>query len=666
MKVTASSAKEAVDAVHFVRVGLGLFMVGWLVVCFGGGLLHLVFGSLWLGWWTNTIFVAVVAVAFAWNQWRKATNVWTARRLQVLGDNGLPAPSKGELKEQWRDETKRTADVRQAWLTGCNVPAMQGKRSGEDKKSILPLQNVRTDANGAVWAEVAVAGGNGVTVAKILDNQDVFRDLTPDCVDFEVRKMNGTGHRLQLIWHYKARFEGVVRMADVPLGPKGTLAFGVRPDGKAACIPASQGVSLYGLTRRGKSYTVRALMLAAQRAGIPTEYYVADLKANGFQMAEFDRPDKGEWKGSYRVAAYTTTVEGTREMLTTMVTAMRDRGARLRGTSKQHVPTHQDPLMVFVADETLPLWEIMKEGFRGNLGEIGFSGSALGVCAWMNVQLTDKAATGDMRDLTPGTLCFGVKTQAQMEAALGNGAAAGGAKCHLNPPPGVGWMTSDSDYGWDEFRSAIVTDEEIAAFAEDGSLPPGVGQQIEDTERWCAAYVLPNAEGRILYVGKAFDPWGEEAPKGKPYGPGGRFAQHEQDKPWWHEVDWSQVTVYWRRTEDLAFLLESILIKQFRPRYNDQQNRNNPLRVDWKRDGYVPLEDTLPPAVVAEEKAQQTRRGRMMAVLRERRAAKKATPVEPEGNYTEIVGLGELMDDAEPAGLGTSLRAARSRSKVAA
>jgi hypothetical protein len=74
-----------------------------------------------------------------------------------------------------------------------------------------------------------------------------------------------------------------------------------------------------------------------------------------------------------------------------------------------------------------------------------------------------------------------------------------------------------------------------------------------DFDRRTALYRLFDAEGRLLYVGVAFNP---EV----------RWKDHAKDKPWWGDVE--RKTVAWCETRTDALLDEAEAIRTERPLYN--------------------------------------------------------------------------------------------------
>ena len=81
---------------------------------------------------------------------------------------------------------------------------------------------------------------------------------------------------------------------------------------------------------------------------------------------------------------------------------------------------------------------------------------------------------------------------------------------------------------------------------------PKRGEQI-DFSRCTALYRLFDLEGRLLYVGIAFDP---EA----------RWLAHAAEKAWWSEV--AETRVQWLQSRTDALIAEVVAIKAERPLYN--------------------------------------------------------------------------------------------------
>ncbi len=79
-----------------------------------------------------------------------------------------------------------------------------------------------------------------------------------------------------------------------------------------------------------------------------------------------------------------------------------------------------------------------------------------------------------------------------------------------------------------------------------------------DFTRRTALYRFFDREGRLLYVGVAFDP---ET----------RWKEHEKSKPWWSDV--ARKTVVWRDSRLDALTDEAAAISAERPLYNVKHSR---------------------------------------------------------------------------------------------
>jgi len=101
-----------------------------------------------------------------------------------------------------------------------------------------------------------------------------------------------------------------------------------------------------------------------------------------------------------------------------------------------------------------------------------------------------------------------------------------------------------------------------------------------------ALYRFYDAAGDLLYIGITFDP-------------GSRWAQHQHDKPWWHEVQ--QLTVEVHPDRQAVLDAERAAILAERPRYNIVHNTGRASTVTTKKpQRETPVLDRLQPVQVGD------------------------------------------------------------------
>jgi hypothetical protein len=468
-------------------------------------------------------------------------------------------------------------------------------------------------------------GGRG-----FVDRQESIR-RTLGVADFQVRERPKHPGVFNLLLSNADWLDKQFPLAELPWGPKGTLEYGMRSDGSAAWLYAHQSVMISGLTRRGKSVTVRVLLAALQRKGIPTDLYIADPKG-GVQMVEWSQR-LNKQTGCIRVKAYEIEVGdvkarsgGVAGMLADVEAEMDRRyvSMRLRGMT-QHVPTVEEPLLLVVFDESIPLYPILLEGHKGPAGKIAYSGAGAACALWLLTQAADKAVMGVIRDLVPQRLSLATKTWTQTEMALGEGAHMAGALCHqLGERVGVGYSGGEADHRYTVFRTPMVSDAESREIAK-GKLPDGFCDPPSDkASRPCYVY---HAEGVrrfpdgtvgpiLLYVGKAWEP-------------NARLKEHRREPDpageEWRTLVWRYRTVSQHATEKAALAAERDDIERLGPYWNVVHNDGNELFESGE-----PM--VLVPAPTRKSRRQDRRRP-VAAIDAAPELVDDGTVLEPTGDY---------------------------------
>ncbi len=133
------------------------------------------------------------------------------------------------------------------------------------------------------------------------------------------------------------------------------------------------------------------------------------------------------------------------------VTVMRERTRRLRGVTRQHVPSVDEPLYLIVIDELAALTAYLtdrqlKDRIKAALGLILTQGRAVGVHVIAAAQDPRKEIL-PFRDLFPTRVGLRLAEAGQVDLAIGDGMRDRGAVCDRIPmtAPGVAYLVLDGD-----------------------------------------------------------------------------------------------------------------------------------------------------------------------------------------------------------------------------
>jgi DNA segregation ATPase FtsK/SpoIIIE, S-DNA-T family len=238
-----------------------------------------------------------------------------------------------------------------------------------------------------------------------------------------------------------------------------------------------------GTTGAGKGSVIQSLIRAlgpGVRDGL-VKLWVLDPKG-GMELAGgapmFDR------------FAYDTPADLAR-VLEDAVAVMDGRAARLRGVTRLHEPSIDEPLIVVVVDElaSLTAYASREDKSRINtaLPHLISKGRAVGVVVVAALQDPRKEVL-PFRDLFPTRIALGLVEPEQTDLVLGRGARQRGADCSRIPlNTGIGWVWCDGENEPTRVRASWVSDDDIAAtvaaYSPDTPPPPthdGEGQVVVD------------------------------------------------------------------------------------------------------------------------------------------------------------------------------------------
>lgn len=155
------------------------------------------------------------------------------------------------------------------------------------------------------------------------------------------------------------------------------------------------------------------------------------------------------------------------EVLRKLVAVINDRGARMAGVQRQHLPSPGDPLHVLVIDELASLTAYAPAAVRKEaealLSSVLTKGRALGVVVAAFVQDPRKEVVG-MRGLFTQTIALRLRNAEETTMTLGDGLAAKAPAHRIShSAPGTGWVVLDTgaanrvraDYWPDELIRAV-------------------------------------------------------------------------------------------------------------------------------------------------------------------------------------------------------------------
>jgi S-DNA-T family DNA segregation ATPase FtsK/SpoIIIE len=155
------------------------------------------------------------------------------------------------------------------------------------------------------------------------------------------------------------------------------------------------------------------------------------------------------------------------------VVVMRRRQASLRGWTRLHTPTVDEPLILVVVDELASLTAYVvdrdaKRRIGAALSLLLSQGRAVGVSVIGAVQDPRKEVLG-VRDLFPTRIALRLTEADQVALVLGQGARDRGARCDQIPEdmPGVGYVGLDGRPEPVRVRFAHITDDHIAALCHE-------------------------------------------------------------------------------------------------------------------------------------------------------------------------------------------------------
>lgn len=640
----------------------------WLLLCVGTGVLRILTIILRMpspvGWMPPlpSLLYAVSFSGAGWLAWhlvakerRQRKEVAIARdRRVMLAEVGLPDPGDDVLAKQAEKDSERIEFVLESFETVCRTSSLQALKPGEEERTIPILAGARCTIDRDVTANLRTVGGNGITIRDIRANADRFAEVA-GANRLRVR-LTGQPGEARLTWVFSDPMDRLVRVQDLPEPTaRGNAVIGLTEHGDGIELRSDRPGAWTGFQGSGKSTAIKAKLASLLHQGLYVELHIINPKkmewrayavAAGYTVDDVEdvitRPSP-EWVNQVKVASYAEIDKGEGlEVVEAYYARVKQQAGALAAAgvlnaSRETVvgATPDNPYIWLINDEG---GDYLKEEQVGSLHTYGLAkqkaratGAGFDACF---IQLNESTLK-EGRKLYANRIGFRSEEGTGI-ALFGRSAVERGAKLNeiSENTPGVGYYNDPSTGELVRFKGALVTPADEARMHQ-GLPPEGMGagrSDEEDVEDWYV-YVLPDAAGDTPYVGMTGqdDPWN-------------RVMQHEEDKPWFCEVDLSKVHIYRRDSEAQARKLEYLLIRKLRPFYNTQHNLDNPRRIDWKRDGYTPRGIGLAPDVLAEEATTRRWPRADMPKAKPRKVRQPAAVVQPVP-LSELEPDGIVQDD---------------------
>lgn len=418
----------AVLAALLGSMGLGMFVVGVSVVIYAG----------WFYLQRPSFRRVIWRPLFnSWIAWWRYQRTWE----QVTTLHGLT----GRINESV--VIPRLASVR---VNGCQVALgvklAVGQCAADWQK--------RSDALAAAWRA----------------DRLVIRSTTPG--------------NLMLTLHYGDSLSGARRVPRPgPSDDRGlrSCPIGVTETGMIWRLPIlGNHILVAGATGSGKGSVVWSALAAlapSVQKGL-VQFHVVDPKGG----MEFGRGEKLFARFAHDNG------EETLDLLRSAVRVMQERAQALRGRTRLHTPTVEDPLVLVVVDELASLTAYIgdrkiRAEVEQLLGILLSQGRAVGVSVIAAVQDPSKEVL-PIRQLFTVRIGLRMTESTQTTMILGAAARDAGAVCDQLPTatPGVGYVLEDGSPEAFRVRAFQVTDEDIDYLAETFALASGPPVEIGEGE----------------------------------------------------------------------------------------------------------------------------------------------------------------------------------------
>jgi len=283
---------------------------------------------------------------------------------------------------------------------------------------------------------------------------------TFDVREVRVRTVPRRAHLLDLHVITVDVLEVPVRPVTAPLVDLEAVEVGIREDGTPFHLRVLYShLLIAGLTGSGKGSVIWSLLLGMAPA----------IREGRVRVLAID--PKGGMELALGEPLFERFVHGTpeeiAEALDAAVDGMVKRADKLRGKTRKHVPTANEPLVVILVDEVASLTAYVQDAatrkrIANALSMLLSQGRAVGYSVICATQDARKETLG-MRDLFPSRVALRTAEAGQVDLILGQGARDRGARADAisEHTPGVGWVVVDDMPEPVRVRFAHVTDARI-------------------------------------------------------------------------------------------------------------------------------------------------------------------------------------------------------------
>ncbi len=274
--------------------------------------------------------------------------------------------------------------------------------------------------------------------------------------------------RVVIVLRRRDALAATVKPFPIPVAPDFTaLPLGRQEDGETYTLRLhGTQVLVVGATDAGKGSVVWSLLRAL----------AGGIRSGLVQVWAFD--PKGGMELAAGLPLFTRFAcedfDAMADMLDEAVDTMRRRTARLRGHTRQHIPTVDDPLYLIVIDELAALTAYLtdrklKDRIKAALGVLLTQGRAVGVHVVACLQDPRKEVL-PFRDLFPTRIGLRLTEEAHVDLTLGEGARDRGALCDRIPQgpaaAGTAYVVLDGDPAPMRVRFSYLTDDDITDLAQ--------------------------------------------------------------------------------------------------------------------------------------------------------------------------------------------------------
>lgn len=539
--------------------------------------------------WVPSLMLALLYSPVAYGLRRGVAGWWWRRQhARKLARAALPLPGRKTLRAAAKLERAHKATAKRQWSLYCAANKITGF-SG----TTPALRKLDGTIEGDLTALISpgplgVKGG----VSKVREHRIAIAE-TIGCKHLVVRE-TGVGHAvLTFLWTDK--FERNLPIQELPVAPKGRIAYGIHRDGSVASLDPNKSTLVAGVQGSGKSSMVWTILSHWLRVGEWVDLYVIDPKGGQ------------EWGWLLRMATiagcrvkvkgFATDEADAIEMLNEALDRVKARQLEngvvdlddwSKDPVRQVVPTETEPRIVILADELLHLRKALKDTAAvpspfGQFISIGRSAAASVIAV---SQDATKETVGMVRDLFGQRVALRTSSPAMTNMVLADGAEARGATCSRIPEstPGIGFAY-DADAGVEvEVRIAHVADSDIKNDIQYGRPPAGMTDgtiQVEQpyfNYRFYTSDRQPLRTGITNDFGRRYKEYRASYEKERVAIEAGYLDPAKALHQWFPFHDPQRTIVTEADNKTAAKRIESGFIATGVWRGNHQENMNSPLR----------------------------------------------------------------------------------------